>query len=1214
MMKQSIQQWTGRMQYVGSNKKWQFWIDRGGTFTDLVARRPDGGLQTLKLLSSNPEHYQDAALEGIRRCLGIQGGRPIPHHEIDAVKMGTTVATNALLERQGEPTLLIITRGFRDALRIAYQNRPELFARHIRLPEQLYSLVIEADERVDAEGNSIRELDQESLREALARAYEQGLRSAAIVFMHAYRYPEHEEQAANLAREAGFTQVSASHDVIPLIRLVGRGDTTVADAYLSPLLWRYIQGLRQELGDTRLMFMQSNGGLASAEFFRGRDSILSGPAGGVVGMARTAEAAGLQRLIGFDMGGTSTDVSLYEGEFERAQDNLIAGVRIRAPMMKIHTVAAGGGSILHYTDGRMQVGPMSAGANPGPACYRRGGPLTVTDINVLLGRIQPEYFPRVFGPGADQPLDVQAVRQGFADLTARINAEAGTRYSEEQAAEGFMQIAVQRMATAIKEISIQRGYDTSRFALGCFGGAGGQHACQVADALGIPRIFIHPLAGVLSAYGMGLAALRAIRQQTLELPLEEAALAIIHGTRDSLAGSCRLELEQQGIRADQIQVSARALLHYAGSDSSLSVDIDELPTMHRCFEQAHQQRFGYTSPALGLILAQVEVEAMGGGGAGQEPAPETAVRAPASCALTRSWLGGGWQDTPVYQREALAPGTRLQGPAIITEEHGTVVVEPGWQADVNGHGHLVLERREPLRTTADHSTAADPMLLEVFNNLFMHIAEQMGVILENTAHSVNIKERLDFSCAVFGPGGELVANAPHMPVHLGSMGESVRAVIKANSGTLRDGDVYMLNAPYNGGTHLPDITLVSPVFVNGRLEFFVASRGHHADIGGITPGSMPAHSRTVDEEGILFDSFHLVSGGEFREQSLREQLAKGPYPARNPDQNVADLTAQLAANQKGISELHKMCRQFGLEVVRAYLGHVQDNAEAAVRDVIGVLHDGRYRYQMDSGLVIQVAVTVDRQAGSARVDFTGTSPQSQDNFNAPSAVCKAAVLYVFRCLVDRDIPMNEGCLKPLQIIIPPGSLLDPRPPAAVVAGNVETSQCITDALFGALGVMAAAQGTMNNLSFGNQRYQYYETLCGGAGAGPDFDGTAAVHTHMTNSRLTDPEVLELRFPVRLEQFCIRDGSGGRGRHHGGDGVTRQIRFLEAMQVSMLSGHRRVPPFGLQGGEPGQLGINTWIQANGEEKALPGCVSLELQAGEALRIDTPGGGGFGMPGR
>ncbi|MDH3400303.1 MAG: hydantoinase B/oxoprolinase family protein [Chromatiales bacterium] len=1197
---------------MDSSKKWQFWIDRGGTFTDLVARTPGGELQTLKLLSSDPEHYADAALEGIRRCLGVAADQPIPHAQIDAVKMGTTVATNALLERQGEPTALIITAGFRDALRIGYQNRPDLFARHIELPELLYDRVIEAEERVDAAGKPLRPLDQTALRIALEQAYDQGLRSVAIVFMHAYRYAAHEQQAARLATQVGFTQVSTSHDVIPLIRLVGRGDTTVADAYLSPLLLRYIQGLRQELGDTRLMFMQSSGGLTSADFFRGRDSILSGPAGGVVGMVRTAEIAGIEQLIGFDMGGTSTDVSLFDGDFERAQDNLIAGVRIRAPMMKIHTVAAGGGSVLHYSDGRMQVGPMSAGANPGPACYRRGGPLTVTDINVLLGRIQPEHFPKVFGPGGDQPLDSDAVKNGFARLTDRINAEAGTRYSSEQAAEGFLRIAVNRMATAIKEISIQRGYDASRFALSCFGGAGGQHACQVADALGIPKIFIHPLAGVLSAYGMGLAQLRSIRQQSLELPLDEAAIQTITETAGTLNRRAGQELERQGLAAEQLSFSRRVRLRYAGTDSTLAVELDSLENMRENFELIQQQRFGFTSPDTPLVVADVEVEAIGETGAGAEQPMEPGNGAPQAVSVTPMWLDGQWQDTPVYQRANLHPGIQINGPAIITESHGTIVIEPGWQASMNAYGHLVLVRQKPASMALSEGTRVDPMLLEVFNNLFMHIAEQMGVILENTAHSVNIKERLDFSCAVFGPGGELVANAPHMPVHLGSMGESVRAIIHAHGKKLKAGDVYMLNAPYNGGTHLPDITLVSPVFTDEQLEFFVASRGHHADIGGITPGSMPPHSQSVQEEGILFDGFPLVSGGRFREQEVRERLAQGPYPARNPDQNIADLKAQIAANQKGISELHKMCEQFGLPVVRAYVGHVQDNAEAAVREVIGVLRDGRFRYEMDSGLVIQVAVTVDAQAGSACVDFTGTSPQSTDNFNAPSAICKAAVLYVFRCLVDRDIPMNAGCLKPIKIIIPPGSLLDPKTPAAVVAGNVETSQCITNALFGALGVMAAAQGTMNNLSFGNERYQYYETLCGGTGAGETFDGTSAVHSHMTNSRLTDPEVLELRFPVRLENFRIRENSGGSGRHHGGNGVTREIRFLEPMQVSMLSGHRRVAPFGLQGGQAGKTGRNTRIRASGERQELPGCTSMRFEAGDILRIDTPGGGGFGKP--
>jgi 5-oxoprolinase (ATP-hydrolysing) len=1199
---------------VKANGKWQFWIDRGGTFTDLVARRPDGSLQTLKLLSSDPEHYRDAALAGIRRCMDIAPEAPIPQGHLEAVKMGTTVATNALLERQGEPTVLVTTAGFRDALRIGYQNRPELFARHIVLPEQLYGAVIEARERVDAQGRVLTALDEVALLADLRRARAAGYRAAAIVFMHAYRFGAHEQRAAQLARDAGFEQVSASHEVIPLIRMVGRGDTTVADAYLSPLLLRYIGELRRELGDTHLMFMQSNGGLASAEIFRGRDSILSGPAGGVVGMVRTAEHGGLQRLIGFDMGGTSTDVSLYEGQFERAQDNLIAGVRIRAAMMKIHTVAAGGGSLLHFTDGRMQVGPDSAGANPGPACYRRGGPLAVTDINVLLGRIRPEFFPQVFGADADQPLDKAAVAQRFAQLARRINAEAGTQYSPEQAAEGFLRIAVQRMASAIKEISIQRGYDTGRFTLCCFGGAGGQHACQVADALGILRIFLHPLAGVLSAYGMGLAELRAIRQQSLELSLDIAAEAAMELAIARLQEQCREELVQQGVAPSRIALEARARLRYAGTDSTLAVSYGSMQDMSAAFEQAHLQRFGFASPGTPLMIADVEVEAIGESGESSRGSiAATARQSLAPVAVAPVWFAGRWTDTPLYLREYLVAGHDIPGPAIICESHGTVVVEPGWSAGADTLGNLHLQRRVAVQDQRGHGTDADPMLLEVFNNLFMHIAEQMGVVLENTAHSVNIKERLDFSCAVFDAGGALVANAPHMPVHLGSMGESVRAIIRANGGRLAPGNVYMLNAPYNGGTHLPDITLVSPVYVDGQMEFLVASRGHHADIGGITPGSMPPDSTRVEQEGILFDNFLLVSDGVLLEKALRDRLASEPYPARNPDQNVADLKAQLAANQKGIAELGRMVEQFGMQVVRAYMGHVQDNAEAAVREVIGVLRDGQFRYEMDNGLAVEVAVSVDRKRGRATVDFSGTSPQSTDNFNAPSAVCKAAVLYVFRCLVDRDIPMNEGCLKPLDIIIPPGSLLDPRAPAAVVAGNVETSQCVTDALFGALGVMAAAQGTMNNFSFGNRRHQYYETLCGGAGAGPGFSGTSAVHTHMTNSRLTDPEVLETRFPVRLQRFEIRRGSGGRGKFPGGDGICRELIFLEPMQASILSGHRRVPPFGLAGGGAGLPGRNRKIDRQGKLSELAGCVKLDLQAGEGLRIDTPGGGAYGRSG-
>ncbi|HLB79356.1 MAG TPA: hydantoinase B/oxoprolinase family protein [Dongiaceae bacterium] len=1192
---------------------WQFWIDRGGTFTDVVARRPDGALVTHKLLSDNPERYRDAALQGIRDVLGLASDAAIPAAAIDAVKMGTTVATNALLERTGDRTVLVATRGFGDALRIGYQNRPKIFARRIVLPELLYDTVVEVDERVTAEGEVLRAPDLAAARDGLRAAYDSGIRSAAIVFLHGYRYPAHERQVAALAREIGFAQVSVGHEVSPLMKLVGRGDTTVVDAYLSPILGRYVDGVAAELGDTRLMFMQSNGGLADARAFRGKDSILSGPAGGIVGAVETSRRAGFARIIAFDMGGTSTDVSHYDGEYERAFETLVAGVRLRAPMMQIHTVAAGGGSILVFDGARFRVGPQSAGANPGPACYRRGGPLTVTDANVMLGRIQPDFFPRVFGPNADQALDRDAVRHKFAALAAEIAAATGDERDPEQVAEGFLAIAVANMANAIKEISIQRGYDVTAYTLCCFGGAGGQHACQVADALGMKRVFLHPLAGVLSAYGMGLADLRVLRERAVEGRLGEDLLPALRSALAELETAARAELGRQGVVDDAIEVFHRAHLRYEGTDAPLVVPFGVLSEIVAAFEAAHRQRYGFVVPDKGQIVEAVSVEAVGRTETVADPAPVPVTAGPPRpLARVPMRASGAAHETPVFDRARLGPGARIDGPALIVEATGTDVVDPGWRAEVTGRGDLVLTRVLPLARTAAVGTAVDPVMLEIFNNLFMSIAEQMGATLEKTSHSVNIKERLDFSCAVFDADGALIANAPHMPVHLGSMGESVETIIRSRGATMAPGDVYVLNAPYNGGTHLPDVTVITPVFDGGGRDvlFYVASRGHHADIGGITPGSMPPDSRTVEEEGVLIDDFVLVAGGRFREAEMRALLASGPYPARNPDQNVADLRAQIAANEKGAQELRRMVAQYGLAVVRAYMGHVQDNAEEQVRRVLGVLRDGDFVYEMDDGSVIRVAIRIDRARRAAVIDFTGTSPQAPTNFNAPAAVCRAAVLYVFRTLVDDDIPMNAGCLKPLEIVIPAGSMLNPRYPAAVVAGNVETSQCVTDALYGALGVMAAAQGTMNNFTFGTDRYQYYETICGGSGAGPDFDGTDAVHTHMTNSRLTDPEVLEWRFPVLVDSFHIRRGSGGRGRHKGGDGVVRRIEFREPMTAAILSGHRRVPPYGMAGGEPGAVGRNYVARADGRVEELPATARVEVAAGDVFVIETPGGGGYG----
>jgi 5-oxoprolinase (ATP-hydrolysing) len=1188
--------------------KWQFWIDRGGTFTDVVGRRPDGALVTHKLLSENPERYRDAALAGIREMLGVAPGAPIPVAQVEAVKMGTTVATNALLERKGDPAVLFITGGFRDALRIAYQNRPKIFERHIALPELLYESVVEVDERIGAHGAVLVPLDEARARADLEKSFRAGYRSIAIVCMHGYRYPQHEARLAALAKEAGFTQISVSHQVSPLMKLIGRGDTTVVDAYLSPILRRYVDRVASELEGVRLLFMQSNGGLTDARRFQGKDSILSGPAGGIVGAVRTSLQAGFDKIIGFDMGGTSTDVSHYAGEFEREFETQVAGVRMRAPMMSIHTVAAGGGSILHFDGARYRVGPDSAGANPGPASYRRGGPLAVTDANVMLGKVQPDYFPRVFGAAGEQPLDAVRVREAFAALAKRI---ADGR-SPEAVAEGFVQIAVGNMANAIKHISVQRGHDVTEYTLCCFGGAAGQHACLVADALAMTRVFIHPLAGVLSAYGMGLADQTEMREKAVEAKLGSAAL---EQDLQALAKVASDELVLQGVEAGRIRVLRRVHLKYEGTDTALIVPYGSVQDMTAAFEAAYRKQFSFLMRGKQLIVEAISVEALsagesfrpaaarGGGVIGEQPRAETTVR---------MFTGGRWHETPLYRREKLAPGQRIRGPAIVAEANATTVVEPGWQAEVTPLDHLVLERVVPREKRVALGTEADPVMLEIFNNLYMSIAEQMGLRLQNTAYSVNIKERLDFSCALFDAEGQLIANAPHMPVHLGSMGESIKTVMRENAGRMKPGNVYVLNAPYNGGTHLPDVTVITPVFdERGReILFYVGSRGHHADIGGITPGSMPPDSTTVEEEGVLIDNFLLVEEGRFRERETVALLSAGKYPARNVQQNLADLQAQIAANEKGVQALRDMVAHFGLEVVRAYMRHVQDNAEESVRRVIGVLKDGAFELPLDNGAVIRVRISIGADRRSAVIDFAGTSPQLPNNFNAPAAVSMAAVLYVFRTLVDDDIPLNAGCLKPLDVRIPAGCMLNPRYPAAVVAGNVETSQCVTDALYGALGVLAASQGTMNNFTFGNDRYQYYETIAGGSGAGPDFDGANVVQTHMTNSRLTDPEVLEWRFPVLLESFEIRAGSGGAGRHRGGHGAVRRVRFLEPMTAAILSNHRRVPPHGMRGGSPGAPGHNYVLRAAGGTLELGPTDRTEMTIGDVFVVETPGGGGYG----
>ena len=1219
---------------------WQFWIDRGGTFTDVVARRPDGALLTQKLLSENPEHYRDAAIEGIRTVLGAAPGAPI--EGVDSVKMGTTVATNALLERKGDRTLLVVDRGFRDALRIGYQTRPHLFDLRITLPEMLYERVVEVDGRVAASGEVLVPLDRAGAEAAFREARAAGFRSAAIVLMHGYRYPEHELALADLARAAGFTQVSTSYETSPLMKLVGRGDTTVADAYLSPLLRRYIDRVAGEFGeDVRLMFMQSNGGLTDARLFQGKDAILSGPAGGIVGAVETAARAGRERIVSFDMGGTSTDVAHYHGAYERTFETMVAGVRMRAPMMMIHTVAAGGGSICSFDGARYRVGPESAGADPGPACYRRGGPLSVTDCNVLLGKLQPEFFPRVFGPNQDESLDRAVVTEKFAALADTIGERTGRRPAPVEVAQGFLRIAVDNMANAIKSISVRRGYDVTGYTLNSFGGAGGQHACLVADALGITRIMIHPLAGVLSAYGMGLADVRALRDRAVETRLDAEGAAALHAALDALGAEAHAELAGQGIAPDRISIFRRAHMRYEGTDTADLVKAGTAAEMKGRFEDAHRRRYGFVMPEKALVVEAASVEAVGAVEEASNPfamqAGDGAARpGPEPVATVAAHFERAEPRTPVFRRGGLGPGQAVDGPAIVIESTATTVVEPGWRASVAPSGDLLLDRVVPLARESAVGTDCDPVMLEVFNNRFMSIAEQMGLTLENTAYSVNIKERLDFSCAIFDPDGMLVANAPHIPIHLGSMSESVRTVIRENAGRMKPGDVFCVNAPYNGGTHLPDVTVITPVFddgrpaasrdaapggvpgasdascadARGRILFFVASRGHHADIGGSMPGSMPPDATTVEEEGVLFDNFMLVDGGRFLEAELRAHLGAGRWPARNPDQNVADLKAQIAAGEKGIQEVRRMIADFGLDVVHAYMRHVQDNAEEQVRRVIDVMRDGAFELPMDDGGVIRVRITFDKARREATIDFTGTSPQRPNNFNAPSAVARSAVLYVFRCLVEDAIPLNEGCLKPIRIVIPQGSMLAPQYPAAVAAGNVETSQAVTDALFGALGMVAESQGTMNNILFGNDRHQYYETVCGGAGAGPGHDGTSAVHTHMTNTRLTDPEVLAWRYPVVLERFEVNRGSGGAGRWQGGDGTLRRIRFLEPMELSVLSQHRIVPPYGMAGGEPGRCGRNWVERVGGTVHEMGGQDHCPVGPGDVFVLETPSGGGYG----
>ena len=1186
---------------------WDFWIDRGGTFTDIVARRPDGQLLTRKLLSENPEQYADAAVAGIRAILGLGKNERLPAGLINSVKMGTTVATNALLERKGERVILVVTQGLADLPRIGYQTRPHLFDLNIRRLPPLYDRVVGVSERLDATGHVILPLDEEAVRVVLQAAYDDGIRAVAVAFMHSYLNPAHEQKVAAIAHDIGFLQISLGHQASPLIKIIPRGDTAAADAYLTPILRHYVEGVAGELADdARLMFMRSNGGLTEAEHFQGRDAILSGPAGGVVGMVRAAAAGGFDKVIGFDMGGTSTDICHYAGAYERVSESEIGGIRLRAQMLSIHTVAAGGGSILHYDRGRCQVGPASAGANPGPACYRRGGPLTVTDCNVVLGRIQPAYFPRVFGAAANLPLEAKIARKKFTDLAADIAQESGQpNLSPQETAAGFLRIAVENMANAIKKISVQRGYDITQYTLNCFGGAGGQHACMVADALGLSQVFVHPFAGVLSAFGMGQASMRALRERQFGHPLSAVKVRAAKKIFTDMAAAAAKEITSQDGHVDAVFYRVR--LRCDGAHQTLTVPLGTMGAMRTEFRRSHQSRYGFAASSRALVIESLEVEAISGGQRDQERRHRLCRTEPAAAAMVRTYADGKSQPTPLYRRADLLPGQKLDGPAIITEDTGTVFVENGWRARINAYGHLLLWRAKKRRKETAHRV--DPVLLEIFNNLFMSIAEQMGWTLANTAYSVNIKERLDFSCALFDAQGDLVANAPHLPVHLGSMSEAVRAVIRQNS-SMRPGDSFMLNSPFNGGTHLPDVTVVTPVFADGKAIFFVGSRGHHADIGGRTPGSGPPNSRHIEEEGVVIDNFQIVKNGRLRAAAARALLASGRYPCRNIEQNMADLEAQIAANETGVREVKKMCAHFGLSAVLKYMALVQDNAEESVRRVIGTLRDSSFVCPLDDGAQIAAAIRVNRARREAVIDFSGTSPQRLGNYNAPAAVCQAAVLYVFRALTGADIPLNEGCLKPLHIILPPNSMLNPSPPAAVVAGNTEVSQAVTDCLLGAVGALAGSQGTMNNFIWGDAEVQNYETICGGAGAGADFDGADAVHTHMTNTRMTDPEVLERRFPVRLEEMSIRRGSGGAGRQRGGDGVVRRLRFLREMTVTTLSSRRRVRPFGMVGGGDGMTGKNSLHQADGKIIRLRGNDECQVSAGDVFEMKTPGGGGWG----
>lgn len=1257
--------------------QFRFSIDRGGTFTDIYAEVPGSpGFRVIKLLSEDPANYADAPREGIRRVLAEYLGEEIPDGEVPAapiewIRMGTTVATNALLERKGARCALVITQGFGDLLQIGYQDRPKIFDLEISKPELLYEKVIEVPERLQSLATSeppagaevvtgisgerlaiLEAPDLDALRTRFEALLAEGIHSLAVVFAHAYAWPAHEEAVGALAREMGFTQVSLSSQVMPKVKLVARGDTTMVDAYLNPHISAYLASFRagfsHPLTDGRLLFMQSDGGLAPAESFTGSRAILSGPAGGVVGYAMTTfEKERRKPVIGFDMGGTSTDVSRFGGDYELAFETELAGVRVQAPQLQIRTVAAGGGSRLFFDATMFRVGPESAGAHPGPVCYRKGGHLAVTDANLVLGRLQPEFFPHIFGADEKQPLDLDASRAALMRLTEEINthyrAQGRPDMSVEAVALGFIEVANEVMVRPIREISVMRGFDSKDHILAVFGGAGPQHACAIARALGIEEILVHRFAGILSAYGMGLADVVVERQQPYAGAYERGSLAAVSTGLDALENAAVGALEDQGFGRHQIETDHYLNLRYQGTDTAIMIQrpAAEDGDFAEAFRKRYRREFGFDLTGRAIIIDDLRVRARGKA-AGVTARPIAAAQGdPEILKTVPCYFDSGWCDTEVYDLDRLGAGHAITGPAIIIHDTATILVEPNCDAEITAHGDVRIRVGRP--DTGGHGvgTAADPIQLSIFSNLFMSIAEQMGRMLQKTAISTNIKERLDFSCALFGPAGELVANAPHLPVHLGSMSEAVKAQIHRYSGgnsghrpRLEPGDVLVSNHPAAGGSHLPDITVITPVFSSDAdgcaIIFWVASRGHHADIGGISPGSMPPHSRRLEEEGACIDSFKLVSGGVFQEEGvtallaapgkLRSRAGRPPISGtRLLADNLSDLKAQVAANQKGIELVLEMVAHYGHDVVQAYMGHVQAAAEAAVREALKNLSSSKglaavgtvcAQDYLDDGSPISLALTIDRSEGSARFDFSGTGPQIWGNCNAPRAVTISAILYSLRCLIEKELPLNHGCLLPIEIVIPEGSLLDPAPDAAVVGGNVLTSQRVVDVVLKAFGVAAASQGCMNNFTFGNDRFGYYETIGGGAGAGPTWEGQSGVHTHMTNTRITDPEILERRYPLLLREFSLREGSGGAGRHRGGEGLVREVEFLDDLQMAILSERRVYAPYGLEGGGPGQRGENIFIRTDGRRLNLGSKNEIHARRGDRFRILTPGGGGFG----